>query len=839
MRLAIVTIPLFVIFTLSVFAAGQTTDPQSTHAGTQQQQKGDNAKRPKPAQTYPARIAPGPAFKNFVRDQEDIWTSPFRARIEDLNWIVPMTGLTVGLINADAELSSRISTTSTLARHSNTLSNAGLGVALGGSGVLWLAGKWKGNDHQQETGILGLEAATNSLVVTEVLKLATQRERPTDDSGQGRFWHSSSPFNSSFPSAHAMITWSVASVIAHEYPGPLTKVLAYGLATGVSVARVTGRDHFPGDVITGSTLGWLIGRQVYSRHHDTELPDAAYGTFSSDNSPENHSTSDSVSSPYVPPDSWVYPAFMRLSALGAIPSGLLGLRPWTRRECARLLVEATEDMDASSSGEAARLVQALNKEFAAEIAGSEARYIGLDSLYSRLTSISGQPLTDGYHFGKTIVNDFGRPYEKGQNFLTGFSSSASVGALGFYVRGEFEHAPSAPGISQAVQDAIQLADEKVTTAAGVGPPIIQPVSPVAAFNQFRLLDTYVMLNLKGWQTSFGKQSLVTGPTQDPFLWSANAEPIYMLRLDKTSPSKLPGFLKLLGPYRIELWVGKLTGAHYVNTQDPAIGEVFSIGRTLAKQPMVNGQKLNFKPTPNFEFGIGKTGLWGGPDFPITVNSTLRSLFSTTNAVGRGQDPGDRRSTVDFSYRIPGLRKWVMIYDDSFTEDEISPLGYPRRSAHNPGIYLPQMPKLHQLDFRLEAAYTDLPGLIQPPGAGFFYWNTRYQDGYTNQGNIIGNGIVGRNGVAFRAQSTYWFASDKNIQIGYRNVEADHNFLQGGNLRDIFLNSEWRFNSGISLASFLQYEWWNFPLLSNGNKQTNFTVSFQLTYWPHWRVGSKD
>jgi len=45
-----------------------------------------------------------------------------------------------------------------------------------------------------------------------------------------------------------------------------------------------------------------------------------------------------------------------------------------------------------------------------------------------------------------------------------------------------------------------------------------------------------------------------------------------------------------------------------------------------------------------------------------------SLFSTSNSIGRGQDPGDRRSTFDFTYRIPGFRKWLTLYDDSFVEE---------------------------------------------------------------------------------------------------------------------------------------------------------------------------
>jgi hypothetical protein len=114
---------------------------------------------------------------------------------------------------------------------------------------------------------------------------------------------------------------------------------------------------------------------------------------------------------------------------------------------------------------------------------------------------------------------------------------------------------------------------------------------------------------------------------------------------------------------------------------------------------------------------------------------------------------------------------------------------------------------------------------------------RYLDGYTNKGHIIGNGTVGRQGIALRAESTYWFASDKTIQLGYRSNIADDFFLQGGNVRDTFVRSEWRLTRDVSMKSLLQYEWWNWPLLTAGQKQTNFTASFQFTYWPHWRLKS--
>ena len=71
--------------------------------------------------------------------------------------------------------------------------------------ALYLLGKYTGDDHKKETGILAIEAATNSLIVGEVLKAVTQRARPTDGNFKGEFFNSTSISNSSFPSVHALL----------------------------------------------------------------------------------------------------------------------------------------------------------------------------------------------------------------------------------------------------------------------------------------------------------------------------------------------------------------------------------------------------------------------------------------------------------------------------------------------------------------------------------------------------------------------------------------------------------------------------------------------------------
>ncbi len=203
---------------------------------------------------------------------------------------------------------------------------------------LWLLGHVRHDSHWSESGFLAGEAALNSLVMVEGLKYSLGRQRPFQGNGSGAFFQG----GTSFPSEHAAAAWAVAGVLAHEYPGPLTKVLAYGLAGAVSYSRVRGRQHFPSDVFVGGMMGNLVAQEIYARHHDTELGGAAWRSLGEIVRGDGGNSPSRSGSPYVPLDSWVYPTLDRLAALGVIHNEFLGMRPWTRLECARLVEEAED-----------------------------------------------------------------------------------------------------------------------------------------------------------------------------------------------------------------------------------------------------------------------------------------------------------------------------------------------------------------------------------------------------------------------------------------------------------------------------------------------------------------
>lgn len=747
---------------------------------------------------------------NLWQDQRSIWTSPARIRTGDLNWLFPLGGLTATLLYTDEETSKRIAPHTDFVRSSKQFSDYGVAAMIGASGSMYLWGRLASNEHARETGLLASEAALNGLFVNEVIKVSTQRQRPFENSGDGRFWAG----GSSFPSSHAVIAWSLASVIAHEYPGILTKTFAYGGAAAISVARVSGRQHFPSDALVGSTIGYLVGRQVFRAHHN---PDVSGAPIQSDSSMEYETGAQNIGSPYVPLDSWVYSAFDKLASLGMTPSAIAGLRPWTRAECARLLAEAEKGEEQNETPESVRqLLQSLREEFAfdSEIAaGGRTAMVSLDSIYSRYLGISGSPLTDGYHFASTVVNDYGRPFGAGSNVVTGISAHSIVGPVALYIQGEYQHAPPPEITPPAAAAAIAAAD---------GIPVFQ--APTSGIDRLRVIEGYATFAFANLQFSVGQQALWWGPGRSgPMVLSNNAESIPMFRISRTSPFQLPSFLSYLGPVRTEFFFGKLHGHKYIFQQSGDV--IVPIG---SNGPYLHGMKLSFKPTPNLEFGFSRTVLMGGFGHPLTASSLWRSITSVGDRPNTPvrEDVGDRRGGFDVTYRVPRLRDWVVLYFDSMSDDDPSPLAAPLRSAWNPGIYFPQFPGLPKLEFRAEAVNTDSPGL---EFSGDNYQNVIYRSGYTNYGQLLAT-WAGRQSKGILLNSRYSFAPQNSIEVTYRKQKVSPQFLSGGAVDDLRISGEWLVGRNLGLSTWVQYERWKFPLLT-ATQQQNVAFSFQLTYWP--------
>jgi hypothetical protein len=528
-----------------------------------------------------------------------------------------------------------------------------------------------------------------------------------------------------------------------------------------------------------------------------------------------------MASTYVPIESWVYPAFERLAAEGYLQTAFFTLRPWTRMDCARLVDEAEDQLTVKpTTSDAPALLDSLKEEFAVELerrAGGHNAEFRLESLDQRVTAIAGRPLTDGFHFAETLVNDDGRPFAEGANLYSGVSFRATAGPFAAYVRTELQRVPSAPAPDALAQQQIAMADFTSTAAAG----------PVSGFLRVRVLEANVSFAVSNNQFTIGRQSLWWGPARSgATLFSNNAEPIDMLRYDRVRPFVLPSILKLLGPIRAQVFVGRLSGTQYVRPTSTLFG---TSGGALGDQPFIHGEKVAFKPTPNFEFSVSRTVIFGGTGSPVNISTFLRSVFSAKTVNG-ANDPGDRRAAFDAQYRIPGLRNCLTGYFDGFSEDQPFPLVYPTESVWLSGFFFRCVPHLPRLTVRAEGLLSPHRDLTFP---GFFYFNVHYLSGYTNDRQLIGSWI-GREGDGEQAWATWHLSPRSSVELNWRSLRVNREFLQGGTLRDLSATVDIALHPEWQLLLQEQTEWWHFPLLST-TPQHNAAFTFQLSYRPLGRA----
>ncbi|HEV2465431.1 MAG TPA: capsule assembly Wzi family protein [Acidobacteriaceae bacterium] len=541
----------------------------------------------------------------------------------------------------------------------------------------------------------------------------------------------------------------------------------------------------------------------------------------------------SLGSTYVPMDSWVYPALDRLHSMGYLDTAFMGMRPWTRLSIVHMLQETADKIDDNPDDTQAREIYlALMDEFQSDedaLNTQRSTSASLDSVYSVLRGITDTPLNDSFHLGQTIVNDYGRPYQEGFNNYTGFSGRAEAGRFTLYLRGEYQHAPSAAGYTLPMSMDISQNIDFIPFATNPVQAII-PMGPIASANNFRLMEATISYHLLGHEISFGKSDQWLGPgLGGSMAWSTNAQAPYAFEINRVEPLRVPLLSRLTGPFRYEFFVGSLKG------------------HTMPNSPWVHMEKISLKPTRNLEFGFERTVVWGGHGHgclsssgvivtctePITLHTFLKSFFSFQNVNASEKysrlDPGARFGSFDFDYRLPFLRNWVTLYADSEAHDDVSPASAPRRSAWRPGVYISRFPGLQHLDLRVEGVETSP---VSNGGAygNFLFNETEQRQGTTNQGFLFTDAI-GRDAKGGQSWLTYHLSPREDAQFSYRYVKVDQKFIPSGTTQnDYQFAVRKRFMTDFEARGWVQYERWVAPFYKPG-VQHDTTVQAQITWFP--------
>lgn len=215
--------------------------------------------------------------KNFLHDQKDMWLFPVRAA-EGHHWLPTLlvAGGTAALIAMDPQTEPHFRKLDAFQDTSGPL-NAKVsgGILAGIPATFYVVGLLRHNPYDQATSLFAGEAVADDAILVVVMKAITRRDRPSDRPVSGPyndtfFQSGSGPVGkgSSFPSGHALMSFSVATVFARRYPQhKWVPWVAYGLATAISFSRLTTGAHFPSDVLFGAAAGYAIARFDVLHNH--------------------------------------------------------------------------------------------------------------------------------------------------------------------------------------------------------------------------------------------------------------------------------------------------------------------------------------------------------------------------------------------------------------------------------------------------------------------------------------------------------------------------------------------------------------------------------------------
>ena len=119
------------------------------------------------------------------------------------------------------------------------------------AGATWLLHR---GSRDGDVALASVEAGLSSVVLAETIKAVVDRSRPSEGRGAADFGHEKR-FDSSFPSVHSALAWSVITPIAQRYDAQWL----YGVAALTNAGRVAGRNHWLSDTVAGSVLGYVVG----------------------------------------------------------------------------------------------------------------------------------------------------------------------------------------------------------------------------------------------------------------------------------------------------------------------------------------------------------------------------------------------------------------------------------------------------------------------------------------------------------------------------------------------------------------------------------------------------
>jgi hypothetical protein len=442
---------------------------------------------------------------------------------------------------------------------------------------------------------------------------------------------------------------------------------------------------------------------------------------------------------YVALDDPVYQELDTLNGLGLLDTYISEVRPIARVEAARLVLEAEQNLAERPDPLARSIITSMRDEFSEEVEWLEqnhednpptmfhplerveAQYIYSDGPRRHYPLVDGNnPEFQGQEGTPLLPNNDGLPTSVGSNEIL---RASSWGGLAGFLAAYGETSVAGP-LTRAPTTFIQ------GWAAGAFAPGSPAINNTSTTNRFELLRGGVVASFGNEALSFGKQEMGWGTGYFASLSQGNnARTFPALTFANIHPRLLPSFLRYLGPFRDQIFLGQLNNGRYAENfafTPPAFANY--------NYPWISGQVIAFKPLPTFELGFDHVIIFGGSN---------NSNYGWTGFLGRatGLDTGSAsagnthsQGGVFLKLYFPSLRN-TEVYQETLGDDNLSkearPIGgvLPFLSvSYQGGVYVPRLTADGLTDARFEYAIVNPNYASHSDSLYYAYYGAAMGDG---------------------------------------------------------------------------------------------------------------
>jgi hypothetical protein len=444
-----------------------------------------------------------------------------------------------------------------------------------------------------------------------------------------------------------------------------------------------------------------------------------------------------VSSANIPLDSPVYLYLEKLAGFGLITSDVKGLKPFSKAEAARLVLEAEVNLESGSAGAPAfarelidRTRELLPREVSLQkdparrppfidynpMASIRMRYLYLDGVPRDYVRLVHDPGNDGV-FG---IGSGLRP-------ATPNGVVTQVGSEGTPLSENNDGAVYHQGNNGELRWAAEgyVSDK---AAALIEPMLLASKTGTAV----QLNRGYLKIGGGALELELGKDENWLGfGYRNEITLTNNAENLTMAKLSSPEPFRV-GWLSWLGDLKYALIFSRLD-------------RTFSAGQE--RQPWFYAIKLSTKPIDNLEVGLSLARMQGGTGVNNSLTDWVHGLVGGTSS-----DNSKANAGLEARYRIPWLRNTELYGEFSGCD---AAAFWPIVESYVAGFFIPRLTAEGRDDFRFE--------FFQ--GNQILYTSGTFPEGFLYKGLPLGDSQGGATQDFFTRYS-HWFSTRNNLALEF-------------------------------------------------------------------------